>query len=132
MKALGELAMGATTKWLLMRALKNASTSPDQAWPTQRINAVWEQFDQGTQRAILRLHRSTDQTALTELQDTLTRLDQPALILSSEQDPWFAAGSATAYADGLPNATLERLPHSGHWPWLERSEALERLAQAVA
>jgi pimeloyl-ACP methyl ester carboxylesterase len=130
-KAIGELTMGATTKWLMRRALKNASTNPDHTWPPQRVDQVWEQFDQGSQRAILRLHRATDEGALTTLRDNLIRLDPPALIFSSEDDPWFAPRSANAYADSLPTATLEQLPNTGHWPWLDSDEALERLAQAV-
>jgi len=53
----GELLMGATTKRLLARTLRRGSVRPD-AWPDERIAAVWQQFDQGTQRAILRLVRS--------------------------------------------------------------------------
>jgi pimeloyl-ACP methyl ester carboxylesterase len=115
----------------MRRALTNASTNPDHAWPPQRINQVWEQFDQGTQRAILRLHRATDETALSNLRNKLGRLEHPALILSGDHDPWFAPRSANAYADALPTATLEQLPNTGHWPWLDSDEALERLAQAV-
>lgn len=55
--ALGELLMGATTRRLLARTLRRGSVRPD-AWPDERIAAVWDQFDQGTQRAILRLVRS--------------------------------------------------------------------------
>ena len=53
----GELLMGATTKGLLARALRRGSGRGD-AWSEERIAAVWRQFDQGTQRAILRLVRS--------------------------------------------------------------------------
>ena len=53
---LGELLMGATTRRMLTRALRRGAVS-EAAWPEQRLRAVWEQFDQGTQRAILRLHR---------------------------------------------------------------------------
>jgi pimeloyl-ACP methyl ester carboxylesterase len=53
----GELIMGATTKRFLARTLRRATVRPD-AWTDARVAAVWEQFDQGTQRAILRLVRS--------------------------------------------------------------------------
>jgi len=56
-RGVGELVMGATTKGLLARTLRRGSVRPD-AWPDARVAAVWEQFDQGTQRAILRLVRS--------------------------------------------------------------------------
>jgi pimeloyl-ACP methyl ester carboxylesterase len=130
-KALGELAMGAATKWLLKRELKRGSTRPDETWPKARMDQLWEQFDQGTQRAILRLHRATDDAALTELRDQIATLKQPALILWGDRDPWFPATTAEAYATALPSATVEHLPNAGHWPWLDDADALDRLAKAV-
>ncbi|MBV9942877.1 MAG: alpha/beta hydrolase [Solirubrobacterales bacterium] len=56
-RGVGELIMGATTKGLLARALRRGSRRAD-AWSEERIDTVWRQFDQGTQRAILRLVRS--------------------------------------------------------------------------
>ena len=46
--------MGSTDAWLLARTLRQGSVRDD-AWPEARIETVWDQFDQGTQRAILRL-----------------------------------------------------------------------------
>jgi pimeloyl-ACP methyl ester carboxylesterase len=130
-RAVGELAMGATTKWLLKRELKKASTSPDETWPNARVEPLWEQFDQGTQRAILRLHRATDEAALNDLRTRLTSISQPALILWGDQDPWFPASTAEAYGSALPSAIVEHLQDAGHWPWLDDADALERLAKAV-
>jgi pimeloyl-ACP methyl ester carboxylesterase len=53
----GEMVMGATTRGMLARTLRRGCVNPD-AWPDSRVAAVWDQFDQGTQRAILRLVRS--------------------------------------------------------------------------
>ena len=116
--------MGATTKWLLKRELKKASTSPDETWPNARVDPLWEQFDQGTQRAILRLHRATDEAALNDLRTRLTAISQPALILWGDQDPWFPASTAEAYGSALPSAIVEHLQNAGHWPWLDDADAL--------
>jgi pimeloyl-ACP methyl ester carboxylesterase len=120
----GELVMGSITRRMLARALRRGSVD-QHAWPEQRLAALWEQFDQGTQRAILRLHRSTPESAL---EDTLGGLAMPALILWGDRDPWFDPGLADAYAARLPNATLERID-AGHWPWLDRPELIERVAR---
>jgi pimeloyl-ACP methyl ester carboxylesterase len=130
-KAIGELAMGATTKWVLKRGLTGASANPDQAWPKHRLDQVWEQFDQGTQRAILRLHRSTDERTLSELRSRLPALTQPALISWGDRDPWAAPDTAETYAAALKNATVEHLPNAGHWPWLDDAAALDRLIKAL-
>jgi pimeloyl-ACP methyl ester carboxylesterase len=57
MRGVGELLMGATSRALLARTLRRGSVQSN-AWPDARIATVWSQFDQGTQRAILRLVRS--------------------------------------------------------------------------
>ena len=54
--------MGATTRWLLARSLRRARQPRRLA--AGAIDAVWEQFDQGTQRAILRLYRDSDEQRL--------------------------------------------------------------------
>lgn len=124
---LGELLMGSVNRWLLGRALRAGCVTP-QAWPKARIDEVWEQFDQGTQRAILRLHRSADDRALAAAGVGLEQLHQPALVVWGEQDPWLSVDYAEAYARRLPEATLERIPRAGHWPWLDQPQLLPRLA----
>ena len=56
---IGEGLMGSTTRGMLARTLRQGSVRPE-AWTEERITTVWDQFDQGTQRAILRLVRSTN------------------------------------------------------------------------
>ncbi len=124
----GELVMGSTTRWLLARALRRGCVSPD-AWPAERIAAVWDQFDQGTQRAILRLHRSADEQRLAVTgAGCLPALDAPALVIWGDRDPWLPGELAVAYASRLPHATAERIPDAGHWPWLDQPEVVERVA----
>lgn len=125
---LGELLMGSANRWLLARILRGASTS-DRAWPDPRVGAVWQQFDQGTQRAILRLHRSIEAGSLPVAGAGLDQLAQPVLIAWGELDPWFGAAFADAYARRLPAASTELVPGAGHWPWLDRPELTERLAR---
>ena len=38
---------------------------------------------------------------------------------------------AREYARALPRAELLELPDAGHWPWLERADALERIVEFV-
>jgi pimeloyl-ACP methyl ester carboxylesterase len=122
----GELLMGSTSRRLIARALRRASVSAD-VWTDERVAAVWEQFDQGTQRAILRLHRATDETALQAAGARLGQLDAPALIVWGDRDPWLGPELATAYAQTLPNATVEHLADAGHWPWLDRPDVADRV-----
>jgi pimeloyl-ACP methyl ester carboxylesterase len=123
----GELAMGSTPRWLMARQLREGATSPD-AWSDSRVAAVWEQFDQGTQRALLRLHRAADESQLVELGEHLEALESPALIVWGDSDPWFSPRFADAYAARLANATVEHIGDAGHWPWLDQPRVVERVA----
>lgn len=124
---IGELLMGSVNRWLLARILRRGSATPE-AWPDARVNAVWDQFDQGTQRAILRLHRSVDALALAAAGSELAALEQPALVVWGDRDPWLPATFADAYAQRLPDAAVERVAGAGHWPWLDQPALAERLA----
>jgi pimeloyl-ACP methyl ester carboxylesterase len=128
--ALGELIMGSVNRRLLARALRFGTVSPE-AWPNQRIKAVWEQFDQGTQRAILRLHRSLDVDGLEQAGAGLERLSQPSLVIWGESDPWLAPDLADAYGARLPNSTVIRVPDAGHWPWLDQPSVTEYIKAFV-
>jgi pimeloyl-ACP methyl ester carboxylesterase len=127
---LGELVMGSVNRRLLGRTLRAGSTTPE-AWPDAKVKAVWEQFDQGTQRAILKLHRSVDAPGLARAGAGLGELTQPALVIWGERDPWLAPSLADAYAARLPNATLIRVPDAGHWPWLDQPALLDQLQAFV-
>ena len=124
--AVGELAMGSVNRRLLARALRAGTVNPE-AWTDERVELVWEQFDQGTQRAILRLHRSVDAAGLAAAGDQLGALRRPALVVWGEQDPWLAPSLGQAYTRRLPQAELELVTGAGHWPWLDQPWVIERV-----
>ena len=125
--AIGELLMGSVNRRLLARWLRSGAAS-DRAWPEDRIDAVWGAFDQGTQRAILRLHRAGDPAALTAAGLDLGTLTMPAFVAWGEHDRWLDPAFAAAYGRALPHATVELIPGAGHWPWLEDPDLAGRLA----
>lgn len=128
---LGELAMGCITKRLLGRELRRGCVNP-RAWSSERIASVWKQFDQGTQRAILRLHRSTGPERLRAAGSDLDAVGASALVIWGEQDPWFGAEYADAYAARLADAHRIRLKDAGHWPWLDDPSVVETVGGYVS
>ncbi len=129
----GELIMGATTKWILARMLRRGAINPG-AWSDERITAVWDQFDQGTQRAILRLVRSAADKAPTAGAHNGNGGGFASLrpvIIWGQEDPWYPPALADAYAAHLPGATVERIAGAGHWPWLDRPEVVDRVASLL-
>lgn len=124
---LGELAMGATTRTAMRLATREARPSHrplPQAW----LDSVFDHFDQGTQRAILRLYRSSPPQTLERAGTQLGELSMPALVLWGATDPYIPARFARAYAQALGNARLCELPGAGHWPWYDRPDVIERVA----
>jgi pimeloyl-ACP methyl ester carboxylesterase len=111
-RGLGEVAMGLTIKPVLRRAL-----------PREYVEDVARDFDQGTQRAILALYRSTPEDALPAAGRRLGELTAPALIAWGEADPYVPPRFAQAYADALGGpADVVTLPGAGHWPWTDRPD----------
>jgi pimeloyl-ACP methyl ester carboxylesterase len=126
---LGELAMGTINERTLRFLSKesNATAGPmPQAWR----ESVLDHFDQGTQRAILRLYRSSPPDVLEAAGEQLGELDVPALVVWGQRDPYIPARFGKAYADVL-GAELLELPDAGHWPWLDRPDTIDRVVGFV-
>jgi pimeloyl-ACP methyl ester carboxylesterase len=119
---LGELVMGSVPKRSFSKLLRTGGRFPD-----ERIDELWEQFDQGTQRAILRIVRGTDGPRVARAGADLGQLDVPSLILNGELDPWLPTGTANAYADRLPNATPAQIAGARHWPWHDDPTVVDRV-----
>jgi pimeloyl-ACP methyl ester carboxylesterase len=108
-RGVGELLMGSVSQRTL------AASTPELK---PRARVIAQRFDQGTQRAILRLYRSAPEDHLARAGEQLGRITCPALVLWGERDPYIAPSFAQAYADALPDATAQVIPDAGHWPWL--------------
>jgi pimeloyl-ACP methyl ester carboxylesterase len=122
-RLLGELIMGSTPKRFVATTLRKGGP-----WSDERIDELWEQFDQGTQRAILRLTRATPEPLLAQAGADLGQLHIPTLIIWGERDPWLPVALADRYTAQFERATLERIANAGHWPWLEQPTVIDRVA----
>lgn len=116
-RALGELVMGATTRFGLRRMI-----------PRPLADGAWAHFDVGTQRAILRLYRSSPETKMEVAGRSLGRIDAPGLVLWGDRDPYIPARFGDGLAAALGDARVEHLPDAGHWPWHERPDVVDRVA----
>jgi pimeloyl-ACP methyl ester carboxylesterase len=124
--AIGEIGVGLATPRVLRRLLRKGmaeGAEPPQAW----FADVGARFDQGTQRALLRLLRAATPGAREEAGRALRTLDVPALVVWGGRDPWFPPRVGHAYAAVLPQSELLELPEAGHWPWLEDPALVARV-----
>ncbi|HST42689.1 MAG TPA: alpha/beta hydrolase [Conexibacter sp.] len=121
----GEFVMGLSFKLTARRILRPAFAGPV---PKPFIRAAWRHFDQGTQRAILRLYRSAPESRLAELGRELSRIDARTLVVWGALDPFIPPRFAEEYAARIPGARVELVPQAGHWPWLDRADLIRRIA----
>ncbi len=123
---LGELAMGTVNRRTLRFLSREINATPG-PMPEAWLQSVLDHFDQGTQRAILRLYRSSPSEVLTRAGAQLGRLEMPALVVWGMGDAYLPARFGRDYAEALADAELFELADAGHVPWLDRPEALERV-----
>jgi pimeloyl-ACP methyl ester carboxylesterase len=128
---LGELAMGATSRPVL-RLLSRESNATPGPMPAAWLDSVLDHFDQGTQRAILRLYRSSPPPVLAAAGERLATLGMPALVAWGMRDPYIPGRFGAAYASALPHAELLELPDAGHWPWLDRPDLVDRVVDFLS
>jgi pimeloyl-ACP methyl ester carboxylesterase len=114
----GELLMGFSSRWTMGRFLPGALRDD-----------TFAHFDQGTQRAILRLYRSSPPERLAAAGAALRRVSAPALVLWGDRDPYIPARFADAYAAALGGpAEVVHLAAAGHWPWCDAPDVVARVA----
>ena len=124
----GEVLMGSTNRTTLRISLREARADHG-PMPRHFIDEIMSHFDPGTQRAILRLYRSSPEDKLAAAGADLGRLDCPALVVWGDRDPYMPPRFADAYAAALGGPTSVRhIPDAGHWPWLERPELIGEIA----
>jgi pimeloyl-ACP methyl ester carboxylesterase len=128
---LGELAMGTTGRFTLRLASRESNTTPG-PMPDEWLDSVLEHFDQGTQRAILRLYRSSPSEVLAAAGTRLGALETPALVVWGMRDPYIPARFAREYAQALAHAELVELADAGHWPWLDRPDVIDRVVDFLS
>jgi pimeloyl-ACP methyl ester carboxylesterase len=117
----GELAMGFTFKWNFRKGV-----------PDALVDRAWENFDHGTQRAILKLYRSAPPERLAGASERLRAITAPALVLWGEPDPYLPAELAHRYGGALGGeARVEVVEGAGHWPWVGRPEVADTVARFV-
>jgi pimeloyl-ACP methyl ester carboxylesterase len=124
---LGELSMGSTTRMTLRLLTREANVTRGPL-PEEWIESTLAHFDQGTQRAILRLYRSSPPERLAAAGSRLGELRVPALVAWGLRDPYIPARFAADYARALPSAELAEYPDAGHWAWLDRPDMIDRVA----
>jgi pimeloyl-ACP methyl ester carboxylesterase len=115
---LGELLQGSTTKWGLRRFLPGMSDD--------FIDSIWDHYDHGTQRAVLKLYRSAPPEVLARAGEGLGEIEAPTLVVWGADDGYLPTRFAHAYGEVL-GGEVEVVDGAGHWPWIDKPELIERV-----
>ena len=127
----GELFQGFATKWGFKLLARREGTLPRDVVDAE-VDRVWEHFDHGTQRAILRLYRSAPEDVLAKAGEGLGALAAPgrSLVVWGKNDPYIPLRFASDYAGALGGAS--HVVDAGHWPWLEDPSVIDRVESFLA
>lgn len=127
----GELAMGFTTRRVARQLSRELTVAPGPA-PRELVDGMYEHFDQGTQRAILKLHRSASPDALAAAGSRLAQVRAPALVLWGDRDPQLPARFADELAAALGDARARHVADASHWPWIDQPWVLDEVTAFLA
>jgi pimeloyl-ACP methyl ester carboxylesterase len=97
--------------------------------PREFMDRMYDQYDKRTRRAVLDLYRSVDDpgAGARELAALLAPRDLPALVIWGKGDVYLPSAYAERQKDAFPSADVHVLPDSGHWPFADAPETVERL-----
>ena len=118
----GEMAMGFTFKWVTRRLLRQADGSD---FPASELDDIWDHFDHGTQRAILKLYRSAVHIGK-EWQPDLEQQQVPAMVVWGREDPYVPLHFGERLAERM-RAELVVLECGHWWPFEKPGETAEAL-----
>lgn len=123
---LGELLQATATR-PAFRFLLNLNEPRE--LPRDFVEAMYDHYDRRTRRAVLALYRDTDDpgAAATEFSRLMAPRDVPALVIWGEHDAYLPYSYAACQREAFPSADVHVLAASGHWPYADAPETVERL-----
>jgi pimeloyl-ACP methyl ester carboxylesterase len=122
----GEVFQATATRGLF-RFLVNRSEP--RGLPQPFLDAMYDHYDKRTKRAVLGLYRDTDDPGAHSAEFTalMAPRDLPALVIWGEHDAYLPAKFAYVQREAFPSADVHVLPASGHWPFVDAADTVERL-----
>jgi len=123
---LGELFQATATRGAFRRLL---SRNEPRGLPRDFVEGMYDHYDRRTKRAVLKLYRDTDDpgSAGVAFAELMAPRDIPALVIWGEHDAYLSASFAARQRDAFPSAEVHVLPASGHFPFADAPETVERL-----
>jgi pimeloyl-ACP methyl ester carboxylesterase len=123
---LGEAFQALATRSAFHLLLKHGNP---RGLPREFVDRMYDDYDAGTRRAVLRLYRATGAVAelSRQIAEVLTPLQRPALVIWGRHDPYLAVQYAERQREVFAGAQVHVLEDSGHWPFADNPEAVQAL-----
>jgi pimeloyl-ACP methyl ester carboxylesterase len=117
----GELVMALTSRRSFNKAMREANPK----LPQGEIDRMYDDYDRGTRKLILRLYRNrTNDDLLEAAAAHFATLDRPALVVWGASDPFVPVRHAEQQRRAFPRAEVVVLEDSSHWPFLDDPEGV--------
>jgi pimeloyl-ACP methyl ester carboxylesterase len=122
----GEGQMAATTRDSFREAIQ---ASNPRRLPEEFVERMYDDYDRGTRCAALRHYRSgfENPNRGREQAEALRPHRRPALVIWGEADPFIPVEQAERQREAFPDARIEILPNSGHWPFVDSADRVRDL-----
>lgn len=120
---IGELFMATTTRAAFHLVLKRGNL---RGLPRAFIDRMYDHYDRGTRRAILKLYRATSDIEGSAAHATavLRPRDLDCLVLWGKRDPYVSWRYAEQQREVFPRAEIVYFDDSGHWPFIDNPAAV--------
>jgi pimeloyl-ACP methyl ester carboxylesterase len=122
----GELFMATATRRAFLALVDR---DEPRGLPAPFKERMYDHYDRRTKRAVLKLYRATDEPGAPDPQlvAALKAADPPALVIWGGGDAYLPSSYAERQREFLSKAEVHVLPHSGHWPFADDPDEVQRL-----
>ncbi len=122
----GELSMAVLSRGTFRAVLRRGASRP---LPRPFVDRMYEDLDTNTRSGILSLFRSVGDLDEVGRQwaAALRPRRIPALVVWGARDPYLPASMAERQREAFPDAEVQVLDDSGHWPFVDRADQVEQL-----
>lgn len=122
----GELLQATATRGAFRRLLNR---NEPQGLPREFVEKMYDHYDRRTRKAVLALYRATDDPgSMSEgLIGLFREREIPALVIWGEHDAYLPSSYAQRQREAFPSAQVHVLPVSGHWPFADAPDTVERI-----
>jgi pimeloyl-ACP methyl ester carboxylesterase len=123
----GEIFMATTTRFGFHALLKHGNP---RGLPKEFVDGMFDHFDAGTRKAVLRLYRATDKPdeLAEKFGNAFRSWTCPVLVIWGRRDPYLPVRYAERQREFFPQAQVRVLDDSGHWP---HADDPDQVAQIV-